>query len=436
MRKDYGNSDSLWHDRNFHRFWAAITVAGIGSQVTLLAIPLAAVAGLGVKAFQLSILTAIQLAPVLFLSPIAGVVTDRFPARFVNAGCDITRGIVLLGIPILAALHSLAFVNLCVLAGVAGCFKFLSGVAHYSMLPRLVSREKIAPGNAAVSTSYSVTEVAGPGVAGLLIQAFTAPYALVVDSIALMMSGGLLVSLNTRHGGPRVTGQRWLTMIRDGFAYLKSESALLMLGLSGGITNVFMGSYETIIVFYLVRTLHFHATSIGFLYMAGAVGGIAGAVLAQRAGRRFSEVRAMIGSTVMSATGMFTVAAAALAVSSPVRFVPVTAGILLYSFGLGVYNVHAMSARQTICPPEMLGRLTASYSFLSQGSLPLGALLGGVIATALGPATAIALAGLGVITWMALVRFTPFNQLSYQLAAQAEPEASDQTAIRADEAPA
>lgn len=144
----------------------------------------------------------------------------------------------------------------------------------------------------------------------------------------------------------------------------------------------------------------------------------------------------MIGSTVMSATGMFAVAAAALAVSSPVRFVPVTAGILLYSFGLGVYNVHAMSARQTICPPEMLGRLTASYSFLSQGSLPLGALLGGVIATALGPATAIALAGLGVITWMALVRFTPFNQLSYQLAAQAEPEASDQTAIRAGEAPA
>jgi Na+/melibiose symporter-like transporter len=404
--------ESIFHDRNFLRFWSAITVAGVGGQVSLLALPLTAVIFLEVNAAQVGLLTAAQTIPMLLISPLAGVVTDRFPARTVNSACDIARGIILLGIPVLAAFHLLTFARLCLLAGMVGCLKTVADVAHHSMLPRLISRDKIVPGNAAVSTSYSVTEVAGPGIGGVLIQAFSAPYAIVVDAFALIVSGTVISTVKTHYEQLGQTREKWLHMVRDGFTYLFRERALLMLGLSGGVANLFLGAYESIFAFYAVTTLGFTASSVGLLYVAGAVGGIIGAIFASRLGRRFSEVKTMTGGNIVAGLALLVIAGASGATDSAIRFLPVIVGIVVYSLGQGIYNVHSISIRQLACPPEMLGRLTAGYRLLSQGSLPIGAVLGGLVAEKWGPDTTISLAGLGVIVWMLLVQFTSFRKLT------------------------
>lgn len=277
--------------------------------------------------------------------------------------------------------------------------------------------EQVVAGNAAVNASYSVTDVAGPGIGGLLVQAVTAPYAIVLDAIGFLVSGGLIATLKADDSGHRAARERWSVMVGDGFRFLVRSKPLLMLGISGGVANIFIQAYLTIFVLFAVDTLGFSPVKIGALYAVGAVGGVVGAAFAGRLGERFSKVGAMVGGNVTVGAGMGLIAAAGALDGGVVRPVCATAGIWLYSMGLGVYNVHSMSARQQLCPPDKLGRITAGYRLLSHGSLPLGALAGGYCARWAGQTTTIALAGAGLVLWMGIAMATPFRRLDAEQAA-------------------
>jgi hypothetical protein len=397
-------------DPNFARFWVAITISGASAYIWLLAMPLVAIASFDANAAQLGTLAAFQLAPVFVLTPIAGVLVDSLPARLVNSLCDVARGLLLLAIPLLSSLDALTIGWMYGLAGLVGSFKVVGDVAHHTMLPRVVDDADIVGGNAAISASWSVTDVAGPGLGGLAIQVLTAPFALIVNAVGFLASGALISSL---HLSPQPETERanWLLMIKSGFTFLWRRPPLLMLGLSGGVANFFIQAYTTIFVLYAVDGLGLQPLGIGVLYAVGAVGGLVGAAVATWVASHLSRVGALFTGNVITGLGMIVVGLSAL-VTSPFQIAQAGVGVALYSGGLGIYNVHAISTRQQAAPLHMLGRVTASYRLLSHGSLPLGAVAGGFTADAIGLGWTCGLAGACLSVWMCLVLLTPFRGLN------------------------
>ncbi|MFE0512473.1 MFS transporter [Streptomyces sp. NPDC058964] len=400
-----------FRNRDFARFWTAITASGLGSQVTILAVPLVAVGELHASPTQLGILAALQGLPVLVVTPFAGVVADRYSSRSVNVLTDLGRGLLLLAVPALAAADGLTIGWMYAIALAVGCLKSVADVAHHSILPSIVIKEELVPANAAVNASYSVSDIAGPGLGGLLIQALTAPYAVIADSLSFLLSGSLIASLPG--SGPQ-TGQprgSWWSMAKEGFSYLFRERVLLTLSLAAGLANVFFQFYSAVFILYAVQSLHFNSFVIGVTYGVGAVGGIAGAARSRRIGEKLGAVNAMLCGLAAVGAGMLAVAGAVEANATAVRVAVVTIGIFTFSAGLGIYNTHSVSTRQRIAKPETLGRVTASARLLSHGAGPIGSLAGGLIAAATSPAVAVAAAGVGLMGMVIGLRWTPFARI-------------------------
>ncbi|MER7208137.1 MFS transporter [Streptosporangium sp. NPDC000239] len=381
-------------DANFLRFWTAVTVSGIGSQVTLMALPLTALMVLHADPVQLGLLTGLQYVPAVVVLPFAGVVADHWPAKLVNAGCDLARGLILLTVPIVTATGVLSLGWLYGLGLAMGVFKALGDVAHHSMLPRLVGEEQLVPGNAAVSTSYSVIDVAGPGLAGLIVQLLGAPYALLVDAVSYLLSASLLSTLKLRFSGRKGPQRlRWGTAITEGFRYFVKDRRVLAFGVASGLGNMCIQAFDVTILIYVVQHLALTPALLGVVVAAGAVGGIAGSTFAAYVHNRFPAGPTIFAAQVMSGIGVMAAASATLLDATAPRVAVLVACMFVSTFALAVYNVHAISARQAIVRPELMGRVTASYRLISHGAIPLGALAGGVAAQSLGSATTVLLTG-------------------------------------------
>ncbi|MEU1880043.1 MFS transporter [Streptosporangium sp. NPDC020072] len=411
------HAERVWKNPNYLRFWSGVTISGIGSQITMVALPLTALVTLKADAGDLGLLTAVQYLPTLLITPVAGILADRFPRRQLNIWCDLARGLLLLVIPLTAAVHVLSFPVLLASGFVLGCLKSIGDIAHHAMLPQLVTDKQLTAGNAGISASYSVTDVTGPAIGGVLVQAVGAPFAILADSVSFLASGTLLALSRPRPDAvaPAARG-RWLSLVKAGFSYLLADRRLLILAICSGVANIAIQAYMTAYVIFAVHDVGLSPGALGLVYGAGALGGLAGASLATPISRRTSPGAAMLIGMGAAAAGILTVALSVTPSGQAARITVVIIGMMAFDCGLGVYNVHAITARQTLARPELLGRVTASYRLISHGAVPLGALLGGFFAGSYGATTAIVVAGTFYLLWTLALPFTPFRSLLKPLA--------------------
>ena len=189
---------SLWRHRDFRRLWGGETVSELGSQVSLVAIPLLAVRVLHASPFEMGVLTASSTAAFLLVGLPAGVWVDRLSHRSVMIAADIGRLLAMISIPIAYALGSLGLPQLYVVALVAGVFTVFFDVAYQSYLPSLVGLEAVTEGNAKLTTSAEVAQVAGPSVAGGLVQAFGSAVAVTADAVSFAFSAVAITAIRAR----------------------------------------------------------------------------------------------------------------------------------------------------------------------------------------------------------------------------------------------
>src|SRR4051794_33105294 len=168
----------LWRHAEFQKLWAAQAVSLMGSQVTLLALPLTATLTLQASAAQMGVLQALNLVPSLAIGLAAGVWVDRMRRRPVLIAADLGRAVLLGTIPLAAYFGVLRIEQLYVVALLAGCLTVFFDVAQNSLLPSLIPPEQLPDGNSKMETSRSLALIVGPGAAGLLVQAVTAPIAM------------------------------------------------------------------------------------------------------------------------------------------------------------------------------------------------------------------------------------------------------------------
>lgn len=394
----------LLANRDFLRLWAGETVSVFGSQITLLALPLAAVLTLHAGSFQMGVLSAAGMLPWLLFALPVGVWTDRRPRRRrVLIVTDLGRAAVLLTVPLASALHLLSFAQLAVVAFAAGTLTLFFALAWVSYLPTIVPREQLVDANSKLMTSTSTAQIAGPSFAGALVGVATAPFAILIDAVSFLVSAAFLATIRTPEEERPVEAARpWRHDLAVGLRFVAQDPLQRSIAGSAATLNFFGMAQLAIVVLYASARLGMSPGLIGLAFAAGSVGALIGAVLAPRVAGRLGPGRAILWATVF-----FPLALAILPLASPGQPRLVSVGILAAAefvggIGVMVFDVNTAGLRQALTPPELMGRSAGAMSFLTQSAKPLGSLFGGGLGAAVGLHATLWIAaagGLLVIPW-------------------------------------
>ena len=383
----------LLRHRDFRLLWGGESVSELGSQVSLLAIPLLAVKTLHATAFEMGLLTAASTAAFLIVGLPAGVWVDRVRRRRLMIVADLGRVLALGSIPVAAAVGGLTLAQLFVVTLVSGVLTVFFDVAYQSYLPALVGREHLVEGNAKLTGSAEVAAVAGPGVAGALVQAVGSSAAVAVDSVTFFVSAVAVGAIRSPEPKPTVPegGHAGLMEgIAQGLRFVFGNALLRAIAATTATSNLFSGVAAAVEIVFLVRQVHASPGVIGLLFALGGVGGVAGAFSAGAIARRVGGARA----TIIGIAG--SVGALLIPLTMPgAGLLYFGAGLLMVSFSATVYNVNQVSFRQRLCPDRLLGRMNATMRFVVWGVLPIGALIGGIMGAVFGLRTTLWIGALG-----------------------------------------
>lgn len=398
----------LLRDPDFRRLWTADALSQLGSRISVLAVPLLAITTLNASAFEVSLLRTLAMLPYLLLVLQAGAWCDRIRTLPVLIGADLARAVIFGSVPLAATFGVLTIWWLLAAVLVAGLFNVFFDVGYPTYLPRLLKREDVLEGNARLQTNMSVAAVAGPSAAGFLIQAFGGPVAILANALSFLWSGLWLRRIQTPEPRPEPAVRKDLRReIGEGLRLVWRHPVLRALAGGGAMAGIFQSVQMSITVVFLSREVHLSPGSIGLLSTTTLLGALIGSMSARRLGARFGQARTLLSATLLCGVSYLlfplTGRGAALAFY-------VVAG-LSASFTIMVMNVLSVSFRQLLTPAPLLGRMNATLLFLQYGAIPVGSLLGGVLATTVGLRATLWVGGIGMLGPAAWLLFSPVRTL-------------------------
>ena len=372
----------LWRHADFLKLWTAQSVSQFGTNISQIALPLVAVLVLHASAFQVAALSTIDFVPFLLFALPAGVWVDRLERRPILVIADLGRAVALGSIPLAAVIGHLTLAQLYVAGFVTGTLTVFFDVSYQSYLPSLVERPELVEGNAKLEVSRSAAQIGGPGIGGLLVRAFTAPYAVLADAVSYLWSALFIFAIGRpEHVPERAAGAPSMRReLIDGLKYLVRHRYWRPISMSTATFNFFGNVSGGILIVYAVRRLHMSPLAIGLTFALSNFGALIGAFLARKIGTRFGVGRAIILGDLFGAVPLVLIPLAPT--SFPYPFL-VTA-FTISGFGIVLYNVTAISLTQSLTPERLLGRVNASRRFIVWGTIPLGALVGGALAATIG----------------------------------------------------
>jgi MFS family permease len=369
----------LWRHGDFLRLWSAETISQVGSQVSNLALPLVAILILHASAFEVALLATLVFLPWLLFSLPAGVWVDRLRRRPILVAADLGRAALLASIPIAYALDGLTLWQLYAVTFAVGTLTVFFDVAYQSYLPSLVSREQLVEGNSKLEVSRSAAQIAGPGLAGTLVDLATAPAAILVDALSFLASALFLFRIRRPEERVVRDGERprgMLPELGEGLRFVFRNPLLRAMAASTAMFNFFNSVMGAVVIVYFVRRLDLSPAVIGFVLTAGNVGFLAGALLTSRVSRWLGVGPAIV---LGSAGGIAIVLIPFAPENDPIPFL--LAAEVGATFGVAIYNILAVSLRQGLAPARIQGRMNAVMRFLVWGVIPLGTLSGGGLAS-------------------------------------------------------
>lgn len=366
---------------------------------------------LGATPLEMGYLTAVGSLPALLFGLFAGVWVDRQQRRPLLVLADTGRGLLLLLIPLAAwfgllqmgLLYGVIFLN--------GALSLLFDAAYHAYLPSLVQRNHLLEANSKLAISRSAAEMAGPTLAGWLTQVATAPVAILVDALSFLLSALFLSRIQQPEPAPmpRATGEPILQEINAGLRLLLSNHNLRAITASTATVSFFNAAVEAIYLLYMTEYLKLSAGLIGFIFGAGSIGFLVGALLPNRVIARLGLGPTMLAGLVLLAVADFCLPLA----TGPQPFVIalLIAAQLCFGVSLTFYNVGQISLRQAITPDHMLGRVNATLDFGVASLIPLGGLVGGLAGEWLGLRPTLLLAATGELLAGLWLLFSPVRSL-------------------------
>jgi MFS family permease len=402
---------SLWGNSDFLAVWVGETISVFGSQLTFVALPLLAALRLHASPTQMGLLGAAGLSPWLFFGLVAGVWTDRLPRRHILIAADIARALLLGSIPAAALFGRLSIAQLLAVGFLSGTLSVFFGVAGQPFILSIVPREDLVPANSAFWTSFSLSMIAGPGLAGMMVQFLSAPVAIAIDAITYVVSALLILRVHAPEPAAPSGEERqgmWREMW-DGVRYTLGHPLLRASVMSSTTGNIFWAILGAVYLLYVTRELHMPPGLYGLIFTVGASGALLATLCSPWIVRRIG-----LGPAIL--WGIIGAALAGLLIPLAARPVILAFGVLVIAelgtrFSVVVFDLNRGTMAQLITPERRLGRVTASSSFIFTGIRPVGMLIGGALGAKLGLHTTLVIGVLGVLLAPLWSLFSPLRTL-------------------------
>ncbi|WP_371632754.1 MFS transporter [Streptomyces sp. NBC_01259] len=425
-------SVSLWRDRRFTRFWAGNSVSQFGDRITELALPLIAVGALNASANQVAWLTALIWTPNL-LAILLGAWVDQQPRkRRLMILADLLRAGVLLSLPAAYALGAVTLAHLYAVAVLAGAAGVLFNTSYPPFFVRLVPRASYVDANSKLSTSRSASYVVGPAIGGALVQTLTAPVAIVVDALTFLASAVLIGRIPDDEAPSATRDKDASSLARragEGLRFVVRHPVLrASLGCAATVNFFTFVAGSGLLVLFASRSLGLSAGTIGLALGVGATGALLGAVCAPAISRRLGVGRSIVAGAVLFPAPI----AIAAAADGPVW---VRAGALagaefLSGFGVMLFDINLNSLQASVIPDGMRSRVAGAYSTINYGIRPVGAVVGGLLATLVGLRPTLLVAAVGgalSVLWLLPSPIPGIRSLGPDTAASTVGEAEDES---------
>lgn len=366
---------------NYWKLFSAGLVSNLGDGVVAAALPLVAAALTRDPVLFAGIAVAGRVPWLLFALQ-AGALADRVDRRWMMGTVNVVRFLLMgsLGIAILGDWATIWL--LYVITFLLGTAEVVFDTSAQAILPRVVTdRDQLERANGLMfGAEVTANQFVGPPLGGFLF-AVAASLPILLDAGTFAISAGLIFALTGSYAVRRDPAATPVTTIRqdirEGLSWLWNHRLLRTLALLLGAMNGLWSMAGAILALFALEVLGVSEVGFGLLLAAGAAGSVLASLLAGRIVERFGRGRTLWITLISSAVGPF----AQGLTSDAIVFGMLAA---LFGFAAVVWNVITVSLRQTIIPDELLGRVNSVYRFIGWGSMPIGALVGGVIADAFG----------------------------------------------------
>jgi MFS family permease len=397
----------VWRQRDFGLLWGGQTVSEIGSAVTTLALPTLAIFAFHAGPAAVGLMVASERVPFPIVALFAGAIVDRVRRRPVMVTCNLARVLILAAIPILSATGGLRLWQLYVAAAAMGVFTVFFDIAYMAYVPGLVEPDQLLEANSRLQVTWSTAQLVGPGLGGLLVQAVGAARAVLVDSLSFVVSTITVLSIRHREPEPSSTGRHLLAEVGEGLRHVFGIPVLRAQLLCMSAALVFAHAYEAPLYVFAYTRLHLSPGLLGAMLASQGFGALLGSVVGSRIIAGLG-----VGRTVAIGNGT---AIALIALLPLAVYVPPAAlmfPVFIIGSGLGTAgDIAQVTLRQALSPARLQGRMSAVFRTFFWGAWPIGNLLGGVLAAAIGASTTLWITALVGGAAFLTIRFTPLWQV-------------------------
>jgi len=394
--KQYLPDAGLMAHGDFRRLWGSFTITTFGSQITNLALPLTAALLLHAGPFEMGVLVALEVLPFGLLGLFAGVWIDRSSKLRIVIASEIGRGCALLIVPLAAFTDLLSMPMLYVAGFAVGAGNAIGGAAAQVLMAQMVGRDRLIEANAKIVLGENAAQLTGPGLAGWLIQIFTAPFAILLDALSFFGSALLLRGIRSDKPAPARKGQDMWREIGEGLRLVWHNPVLRSLAWTIAVWQLLHHMQAAILILFATRELAMSPGMIGAAFVFAGFGCFTAALCAERLGERFGVGPLIVWGFV--GTGFAWVIIALNRWTGWNATLAFGGALFVFDFSATLFGIHYMSLRQAITPDYLLGRMTATMRFLALVAAPFGALFGGALGEWLGLSGTLLLVGaLGLV---------------------------------------
>ncbi|BCL83096.1 MFS transporter [Ktedonobacteria bacterium brp13] len=404
-------SRSLWRKRDFLLLWNGQNVSTLGTNLSTFALPLLVLA-LTHSPVQAGLLTAVRQLPYLLFSLPAGALIDRWNRKVVMIYCDLIRWLALGSVPLAFVLGDLTLLQLYSVAFLEGTGYVFFSLAQISALPQVASPEQLPQAYTLNTTTEYIGTLLGPTLGGFIVGlapvvALGAGLAYLADCISYLVSLLSLLFIRTSFQMERTTPLPEKVAlhkeIAEGLRFLWQQPLLRIMVVLTMAVNFLLSPVTLLIIVLAQRTLHIHVQTLGIILGAGGVGGVLGGIIAP-----WIRTRVRFGYVCIGSVFVWGGATLITALTSSPVFLAI--GVGLSSLLWPIYGVILVTYRLSLTPDHLQGRVNSAFRFLSFGSEPLGAALGGFMVLPLGPRNVLILIAVGLVLGSIIAGCTPLRK--------------------------
>lgn len=385
----------LWRERRFATYWAGDAVSTFGDRISELALPLIAVTMLHASPIEVGLLVAAVWAPNL-LSVVVGAWVEQRPSKQrLMVIANLIQAASIASLPVAYLVAEVTLAQLYAVALLQGAGGVLHATSSQPFFVRLVPKQSYVEANSLLSGTRSVSFIAGPALGGALIQAVTAPVAMLVDAVSFLVAACAIRSVRIDESSAAPSGETGSlgSRIRSGLRFVGAHSYLRPALCCVTTCNFFSFILVSVLILFASRSLGLSPGEIGLAFGIGATGGLLGAALAGRLAHRIGT-----GKTIVFGSIAFSLPFLALPLASGstlTKCATLAAVQFVSAAGVMLFDVNLNSVQTAVIPDQMRSRVTGVFGTINYGVRPAAAALGGFMAERIGIGPVIVIAAIG-----------------------------------------